>query len=420
VSILIKKVQLNFKTVDILIKGNRIVKIAENIEGKVDQEIDGKNKAALPTFHNVHTHAAMTLLRGYADDLPLHTWLEQYIWPFEQKLTFEDVYIGSKLACLEMIKSGTTFFCDMYWHPLATKQAVEEMGIRAALSTVFVDFNDNKKAKHFKERTERFFAENQDSERVFFILGPHAIYTVSRESLLWLKDFAQARDLFIHIHLAETKKELEDCRKTYGLTPVRYLDSLGFLGPKVVVAHSIWVDEEEMEILARREVKVVHVPSSNIKLASGLFPYAPMKEKGVFLSLGTDGCASNNNLDMFEEMMVASFNAKIYAQSPSSLPAEEAFALATKQGAWAFGLDSGEIKEGKLADLMLVNLNHYLLVPNHNLISNLVYSANPACLDTVICDGKVLMEKGKVEGEEDIIEEARECVQRILERVRKG
>lgn len=416
--ILLKKVKLGEKQVDILIKANKIAKIADKIESQEDKIIDAKDKAVLPSFLNLHTHAAMTLLRGYSDDLPLYPWL-QNIWPFEQKLTFEDVYIGSKLACLEMIKSGTTFFCDMYWHHLATKKAVEEMGIRAALSVAFLDFNDSKKAKHFKQRTEEFFDQNQDSERVFFILGPHAIYTVSKNSLLWLKEFAHSKDLFIHIHLAETQKEVEDCIQAHGTTPVRYLDSLGFLGPKVVAAHSIWIDEEEMDILAAREVKVVHVPSSNIKLASGLFPFAKMKAHKVNIALGTDGCASNNNLDMLEEMMIASFNAKIYSKDPSSLTAEEAFAMATKKGAEVFNLKIGEVKEGNLADLILLDLNNPLLVPNHNLISNVVYSANSSCVDTVICNGKILMEKGKVEGEEQIVAEAKECVQKILERLGK-
>ncbi len=413
-SILIKNVYLESNKVDVYIRGNRFEKIGQNLKEQADVIIDGTDRAILPSFVNGHTHAAMTLLRGYADDLELHTWLTRHIWPFEQTLTSEDVYLGTKLACLEMIKSGTTFFSDMYWYMDGTLQAVQEMGLRAALSSVFIDFNDPKKAKKFRKRTREFFANHTNTERIIFTLGPHAIYTVSRESLTWLKEFAREKDLLIHIHVAETRKEVEDCIKEHGLTPVRYLDKIGFLGPNIISCHNIWVDEEEMDILAQNEVKIVHNPISNMKLASGIFPYAKLKERGLIIGLGTDGCASNNNLDMFEEMKVASLLAKISSDDPTNFTAKEAFDCATVNGARIFGLDMGEIAPGKLADCILVDLNHPQLVPNHNLISNIVYAASGDCVVTTICNGKILMQDRVVPGEKELVAEVKDRIREKL------
>ncbi|MBT8762671.1 amidohydrolase [Desulfohalobiaceae bacterium Ax17] len=415
-TILIKNILLDDKQVDIYIRQNRFEKIGTNLNEQADVLIDGQDKAILPSFINSHTHAAMTLLRGYADDLELHTWLTKYIWPFEQNLTQEDVYLGTKLACLEMIKSGTTFFSDMYWYMPGTLQAVEDMGLRAALSSVFIDFNDPKKAKKFRKRTREFFAEHTDTERIIFTLGPHAIYTVSKESLIWLKEFAQEKNLLIHIHIAETKKEVDDCLNEHGLTPVRYLEKIGFLGPNIISCHNIWVDEEEMDILAKHEVKIVHNPVSNMKLCSGIFPYAKLKERDLCIGLGTDGCASNNNLDMLEEMKVATLLAKISSNDPTNFTAKEAFDCATINGAKIFGLDIGEIAPGKLADCILVDLNHPQLVPNHNLISNMVYAASGECVHTTICNGQILMHDRQVPGEKELIAEVKD---RISKKLRK-
>ena len=416
-SILIKGVRLEQEQVDVFIEDSWIKAVGPNLNFSAQKIIDGQNKAICPSLANVHTHAAMTLLRGYADDLELHTWLNDYIWPFEQKLGFKDIYIGTKLACLEMIKTGTTFFCDMYWHPLAARQAVEEMGIRAAISSVFVDFGSASKAKEFKRKIEEFFAQNQNGELVQFVLGPHAIYTVSKESLIWLKEFALANDLLIHIHLAETQKEVEDCQKEHGLTPVRYLDSLGFFEAKVLAAHVVWVDEEELEILQKQQVKIAHVPVSNLKLASGIAPVDRFVQKQMNLGLGTDGCASNNNLNLFEEIKLAALLAKVRAKDPALLKAKEAFDLAARNGFDFFGIKAGEIMPGFKADLLLVDLLDLSMLPDHDFYSNLVYASQGRCIDTVICNGKVLMENKKVPGEEDILAQAKMCVSEILKRI---
>jgi len=418
VSILIKEVFLNEEIVDVYIENGVFKKIGKSLNVEADQVISGKDRAIIPSFFNVHTHAAMTLLRGYADDMDLHTWLNNHIWPFERKLTPDDVYIGTKLACLEMIKTGTTFFCDMYWHVEAIAQAVDEMGIRAAISSAYVDFEDPKKGEYFQKKNREFFySPPKVSSRVMFIMGPHAIYTVSKASLEWIRDFAQDMGLFVNIHVAETKKEMEDCKKIRGTTPVKYLDDIGFLNERCILAHVIWVDEEEIEILKNRNVKIAHVPTSNIKLASGSFKFDEFINKGLIVGIGTDGCASNNNLDMLEEMKIAALRAKMASNSPTSGKSDDIFRCATKNGAMIFGIDAGEIKEGKVADCVLVDLNHPQMVPCHNLISNLVYAANGDVVTTTICNGKILMHDRYVKGEEEIIKRAKKQVKSILDRL---
>ena len=414
-SILIKNVFHNNEEKDILIEGNKISKIADNIQVETEQKIDGKNMVALPPFINAHTHAAMTLMRGYADDLLLDDWLQNKIWPFEAKITENDVFWGTKLACLEMIKSGTTFFNDMYWHYHGTARAVEEMGIRAAVSAVFIDGFDKQKAKEQIRLNEQLFHETKKySERINFALGPHAIYTVSEESLIWAKEFSDENNIMIHIHISETENEVDDCIQKHGKRPIEYLDDIGFLSSNILAAHVIWVNAREMQILKENNVKIAHNPTSNMKLCSGIFPFKELKKYDLSIALGTDGCASNNNLDMLEEMKIAALLQKIKNDDSTIMSANEAYKMATIDGAEIFNLDCGEIKEGALADFILVNLNDVNLVPNHNLISNLVYSANRSCIDTVICDGKILMQKGEVEGEEEIIAKVSEVVKNLM------
>jgi len=417
-SILIKNVLLGGRARNIYIEGNEIEAISEASKEQVAEfVIDGTDKAAIPGLFNAHTHAAMTLLRGYADDMPLQEWLETKIWPVEGKLTEDDVYWGTKLACLEMIKSGTTFFNDMYWHWRGSAKAVAECGIRAALSAVFIDGFDEEKAKEQIIRNEALYKESKElPERIIFALGPHAIYTVSESSLCWVRDFAEKHDLLVHVHLSETKTEVEDCIKRYGMRPVEYLNELDFLCPRTIACHCTHLSRDEMELLKKHNVKIVHNPTSNMKLAAGRKQYEELKRLGLYanIALGTDGCASNNNLDMFEEMKIASLLHKVYSGDPTSMPAKEAFGLATGNAARMFRINAGEIAEGKLADVVLLDLKNVNLVPNHNLISNIVYSANGSCVDTVICDGEILMEERKVKGEEEIKEKAQEVAYEIV------
>jgi 5-methylthioadenosine/S-adenosylhomocysteine deaminase len=413
-SVLIKKVRLNGEVVDVLIRGNRFDSIGTDVDSSADVVIDGSGKAILPSFHNAHTHASMTLLRGYADDMDLHTWLSDHIWPFEARLTEDDIYWGARLACLEMIRSGTTFFADMYWHWKGTARAVTEMGMRAALSAAFFDFDDPVRAEAMKRQVMDLHAASADyPDRIQFILGPHAIYTVSSDSLRWIGEYANRHGLLVHLHLSETPKEVDDCLVKYGKRPVEYLHELGLLAPNLILVHAVWMTAEEMALLARHGVQVVHCPVSNMKLCSGRFDYAAMKASGVPVALGTDGCSSNNNLDMMEEMKIASLLAKVTSMDPTALPAQDALDAATVVGARMYGLDSGRIATGKLADCILVDLDNVRMVPGHHLVSNLVYSANSSCVDTTICDGRVLMLGGRVEGEEEILAQVRATLARL-------
>ncbi len=417
-SICIRNVSLNGQHTDVFIEHNRINRIGKRLPVAADIEIDGARKALIPGFVNTHTHAAMTLFRGYGDDMPLMAWLEQKIWPAEAKLTKNDVYWGTKLACLEMIKSGTTTFVDMYHSFSGTAEAVEEMGIRALLSGVCFDHFDPELRARSKAYNQRLIQEmDQYSDRISYAIGPHAIYTVSGELLQWIHQFSIDNDCMIHMHLAETEQEVRDCVERFGTTPVRYLHKLGILSPRLIAAHVIYVDDEEIDLLASYGVKVVHNPASNMKLGSGIqFKFTEMQKAGITVGLGTDGCSSSNNLDMVEAMKLASLLGKGWRKDPEVLPVSTILEAATYNGAQIARIPAGEVREGALADLCLVDLNIPAFTPNHNFESNLVYAANGSCIDTVICDGKILMQNKKVPGEEEILAQASAVAADLLAR----
>lgn len=406
-TILIKGAQLNGTTTDIYIEGKYIKRIGKDLVLPADQIIQAQKKAVIPGLINGHTHAAMTLFRGYGDDMPLMPWLEQKIWPNEAKLTREDVYWGAKLACLEMIKTGTTTFFDMYHKWGATADAVQEMGIRGVLSGVCFDHFEEEQAEKCKKHNLKLVKEADEySDRIRYAIGPHAIYTVSGQLLQWINEFSRERNVLIHLHLSETEGEVENSIRQFGLSPVRYLYKLGVLSPRLIIAHGIYVDDDEIRMLADHGVKVVHNPASNMKLASGIhFKFKEMKEAGIIVGIGTDGCSSSNNLDMIEAMKLASLLGKSWRKDPEVLAADEVLRAATAEGAVICDLKTGRIEEGFLADLCLVDLNIPAFTPNFNFVSNLVYAANGNCIDTVICNGKILMQNKKVAGEEEIMEQ---------------
>ena len=417
-SILIKNVLHQDKLTDVLIEGNRIARIASGIATPAGAEVlDGTDKAIIPGFINTHTHASMTLFRGYGDDLPLMTWLEDYIWPVEAQMTAHDVYVGARLACLEMLRSGTTCFLDMYMHPLETAKAVEEMGLRAHLSYTLFDQGNAERAELDRKRSYEYFDRFKEfSDRITFTLGPHAIYTVSGEQLQFCHQFAVEHNVKIHLHLSETKGEIDECVRQHGLTPVRYLGKLGILSEHLVLAHVVWIDDEEMDLLAKHNVSVVHNPASNLKLASGYaFKYEEMKRRGIRIGIGTDGCSSSNNLDMVVAMKLASFLGKGWRFDSTACKADDIFASATSVGADILGIPAGRVEEGTLADVCLVDLNTPELVPLNSLTSNLVYATSgSSCVDTVIVDGRILMRDKYVPGQEAIIAEAREVARRLF------
>jgi 5-methylthioadenosine/S-adenosylhomocysteine deaminase len=413
-TILIKKAILGKERKNIYIEENRIVEVG-GPDVEAEYVIDGEGLAALPGFVNTHTHSAMTLFRGYADDIELKSWLKDHIWPAEAKMNEEAVYWGSKLACLEMIKSGTTCFSDMYWHINGTARAAYEMGLRAVLAPVFIDKFESKNPGEETREFQKKISEYEKCERITLALGPHAIYTVTEDSLIWFAEYAKRKEMTIHTHLAETQDEVIECRREFGKSPVEYLSDIGFLGDNVIVAHSIWVSESDAVILGEKGVKVAHCPTSNMKLASGAFDFQMLRRNGVSISLGTDGCGSNNNLDMFESMKIAALLQKHAFRDTTRLTAYEAYDMATVQGASALGIDCGKIEEGLLADIALIDMRTPALCPSHNQTSDIVYSANGDCVDTLICDGKILMRGRCVEGEEEIIECSKKAAQKLFE-----
>jgi len=386
-SILIKNILLDNKKTNILIVDGKF-RCLDACDGtEAETILEGEGKAILPSLYNTHTHSAMTIMRGYADDMALDKWLNDYIWPFEGKMTEEDFVRGNEIAAREMVESGTVFFNDMYFGIQESIDAVEKWGMRAAIGSVIMD-------NHPKAVTDQVIDllkswKDPTGGRIQFTMAPHAIYTVCAKRFKEVTELARNLGLRIHTHLAETTLEVENCLREHGMTPVKYLDSLGVLGPDVILAHCVHVTEEDADILAERQVFISHCPCSNMKLGSGVFPYERLIKAGCNITLGTDGASSGNNLDLREAMKFAALLAKTGGNT-ELLPAEQIFKWATVDGARAFGIDGGEIKEGKVADCILIDLNNVRMHPCYNLISNFVYSADSSCISKVICDGKVI------------------------------
>ena len=413
-TILIKNIYCENKRKDVFIKDGKIDKIGDSLDFNADRIIDGKNKAIIPGFYNMHTHAAMSLLRGYKDDVKLFDWLNA-IWEIEDHLEEEDMYWGTKLACLEMIKSGTTCFLDQYWMINTSAQAIKEMGMRACLSYTFMDAGNKEKAEFNRKTCEKAFEDSKKwDSRIQFAVGTHSIYTVCEENLKFTHDFARANNILEHIHVAETEVEYNESIKKYGLSPVQYLDSLGALSDSVVAAHCVWLNEKDIKLLGERGVTVTHNPNSNLKLGSGYrFLYNELKAAGANVTIGTDGCGSSNNLDLLEAMKTASLLQKGWRGDATALPINEILNIGTVNGAKALHLNGGKIEEGALADLCIIDLNSSRFVPNYNFESNLIYSANSSCIETVICDGKIIMEDRQVPGEQEIIDNSRRVVDKL-------
>ncbi|MCF7913270.1 MAG: amidohydrolase [Candidatus Cloacimonetes bacterium] len=412
--ILIKGVLLDSVIQDILIEGNLITQTGSNLRAENAKIIDGGNKAALPAFYNMHTHSAMEILRGYADDMALMPWLQDKIWPVEGKMTEEDVYWGTKFACLEMIKSGTVLANDMYWHWHGEARAAQEMGIRMINGFTVLDLLDDSRLPQIQAEVEKVYEASQNyGELVELSLAPHAIYTVSEKTLIWTADYARNHGLRLHIHVAETEHEFLECQKKHGLTPIEYLDKIGILGEDVIAAHMIWLSEHDFELVKKHNLTVVHCPVSNMKLSSGIFKYQEYQKRDIPVCVATDGCSSNNNLDLFEEMKFAALLPKIAGGNPEIAPAAEIYKTTTINPARALGLAAGEVKAGNLADIILIDLENLNLIPQHNLSSNLVYSAHADCVSTTICNGKVLMEERKIPDEKVIVRNFRRVVQAL-------
>ena len=361
-------------------------------------QIDGSGKLAAAGMVNAHTHIAMCLLRSYADDMALMDWLQNKVWPAEAQLKKGDYYAGTQLGILEMLKSGTTAFADMYFFMEETAQAVSETGIRASLSRGLMGDKYDKNDNRLQENVQLFKDWNgKEDGRITVMLGPHAPYTCSTEYLKLLSETAGELGCEMHMHLAETEHEVKECVKNYGATPIKYADSLGILDRGCLIAHGVWVTEEEMEIMAAKKARVAHNPQSNLKLASGIAPVEKMLAKGITVGLGTDGATSNNNLDMLEETRLTAMLHKSVTLDPLCIPAAAAWDMATYQGAKCLGYDNlGKLEKGWLADIVLYDMYKPCWYPRNDRMSLLVYAANASDADTAIINGKVVMEKGEV------------------------
>ena len=410
---------------DVGIKDGKISRIEPSIEAEARHTILAEGRIALPSFANMHTHVPMSLLRGLGADLPLMDWLQKVIWPLEGEFVSpEFVRAGAELGILEMIRSGTTLFMDMYFFEEVVGEVAESAGIRAGLGFGILDF-PTKVAKTPEEylRKAKHFAEGlKGHDLVFPVICPHAPYTCSPDTLRKAKEIAEDLGLYLHIHVAETKGEVERIREEFGRTPVSHLESIGFLSDKVLCAHMVYLTDEEMDVVKERNVKVAHCPESNLKLASGIAPIPEYVRRGVHVCLGTDGSASNDNLDMIEETSTMAKLHKGATLDAKAMDARTALRIATENGFSAVGIKAGRVEEGYEADLILINPDSPHLQPLYDPIAQVVYSAKSSDIETVICKGRVLMEKGEVKtlDEERVLYEAKRWGERISGFLRKA
>jgi len=389
------------KDVYLIIKDKKIQEIGEMencpAEDGFSELIDAENNIVTPGFINTHTHSSMTLMRGYADDMPLQSWLEDKIWPFESQLSPDDIYWGTALGILEMLKSGTTVFSDMYFSMPRVAEIVEKSGIKAVLAEGLIEVNDGKEGL----QNAVDFAVNYNNtadNRIKTMIAPHAPYTCSKDYLIEISRKALESEIPLHIHLSETKQEVNDFLEKEGVSPVKYLDDINFFDNHILAAHCVHLEDGDLEILKNKNVHVAHNPVSNAKLGSGIAPVVEYLKEGVNISIGTDGVSSNNNLDMITEARMAAYLQKVKNYDPSVIDTFDLLHFITKNGAEALGLkDTGVIKKGKKADLIILNSSSFSFsFPHHNNLSNLFYSSDSRIVDTVIIDGKIIVDNGEI------------------------
>ena len=421
-SILLRDVTLGDERKDILIGQGRIRKIGPvgscadwEMAGDLDI-MDCSGMVAIPGLINMHTHSPMSLMRGIGEDMLFPAWLDK-IWKVEEHLDHDFVYWATKVSCLEMIRTGTTTFNDQYWFFDSSVKAAREMGMRIATGYDVMDKDSREEAARQKDqclaKSEAFLHAGDPGH--IYELAFHAIYSVSEEMIVWTNELSARYDVPLHIHLSETRKEVEDCKVQHGgLTPVEYLDRLGVLSPRLLAAHTLWLSPHDIELLAARGVHCIHNINSNTKLSSGYrFLYDEMRDAGINLCLGTDGCASSNNLDMLEAMKNAALFQKAWREDPSALPLPELLDMTTRNGAKALRLDAGRIEEGVVADIVLVDTDNTFFLSPGPFLANFIYSAHSDCIDSVICDGRFLMRHREIPGEREIITEARKVLAKI-------
>jgi 5-methylthioadenosine/S-adenosylhomocysteine deaminase len=375
-----------------------------------EETLDAAGAILVPPLVNGHTHAAMTLFRGSGGDLPLMPWLEERIWPVEARLDAEDVYWGARLACLEMVRSGTTRFWDMYWHPEATARAVADAGVRAAIGAPFFDKGRDAAAMR-AEAVEHLDELTAFGGKVTAALAPHSIYMVSEESLRFIGDLSAERDVPVQIHLSETKPEVDDCIGEHGSRPAAYLDALGLLTERTLLAHGVWLDDEELDLIAARGATVVSNPAANMKLAVGkVFDYPSARAAGVGVGLGTDGAGSNDSLDLLADLKLFALGQRHAAADATAISVGDAWAIAT--GAKAPLLGATPLEVGAPADFLLLDPTAPELAIG-DLTADLVYAADRAAVDTVVVAGRVLMRGGEQPERAEVVQKARERAARL-------
>ncbi len=398
------------------IKDGRLQKVAPGDPPSLSARtvIDGQGCLVMPGLVNSHIHAPMSLFRGLADDLPLKTWFEDHIFPAEGKWVGEEfVYWGTLLACAEMIRAGTTTFADGYFFEEQVARAARESGMRGLLAQGTLNFQtpDSPSPEAGLKRIRNFIETWAGSATLRPALFAHSLYTCSAELLTRCRDLATECRVPWVIHLSETRDEVEVVSRKYGRKPVDHLENLGLLSSNLIACHCVWLTEGEMDLLAKRGVRVVHNPESNMKLASGVAPIPDLLKRGVPVGLGTDGCASNNNLDLFQEMDFAAKLHKVHRLDPTVMPAETVLEMATSGGARVLGMEAeiGSLAVGKKADVIVVDLNRPHLQPIYNVVSHLVYAATGADVRDVIIDGKIVMQNRRLLTlkEDEILAEAR-------------
>lgn len=421
-TILLKNISYNNKTLDILIEDGIIKSLSPSGKSPLSEDaakktevLDCTGKHAFPGFINMHTHAAMSLMRGMEEDVVFQEWIKN-IWRIEEAVDYDFVYWGTKAAVLEMIKTGTTTFNDQYWYSSAARKAALELGIRPVISYVVLDKNSEEESARQKEQCLRMYEEAKGlDDRSLFQVAFHAIYSVSEEMMLWTSGFAKKHGLSLHIHLSETQKEVGDCKKAHGgLSPVEYLDRLGILDERTIAAHTLWLSDNDVRILGERKVNCVHNINSNTKLSSGYrFRYDDLRDAGANVCIGTDGCASSNNLDMLEAMKTSALFQKAWREDPKAMPIEELAAIATLNGAKALRLNTGKIEEGAEADILIVDTENTFFLSPGSFLANFIYSAHSDSIDSVIAGGRFVMKNRVVNEEKEIIKNARKVLEKI-------
>jgi 5-methylthioadenosine/S-adenosylhomocysteine deaminase len=412
----------------IVISDSTISYVGKNRKDSITakKDLDAQGGLILPGLINSHTHAAMSLFRGLADDLPLMEWLQNYIFPVESKMDADFVRVGTFLACAEMILSGTTTFCDMYLFEEEVARAAKEAGMRAVVGEVIYDFpspNYGALEKGFIY-TEALIERWEKDPLINIAVEPHSLFTCGEELLRKANDLALTKGVPLILHLAETKEEVHEIEKKYRKRPVQHLKDLGLLGSHLIVDHCVHINKPEIELLAENNVSIVHNPESNMKLASGIAPIPDMIVKGITVGLGTDGCASNNNLDLFGEMDMAAKLHKVHKLDPTVMNAQTLVHMATINGAKVLGLEkiTGSLEVGKRADLIVIDTHKPHLVPMYNPYSHLVYAVSGNDVKHSIIDGKIVMEERRLLtlDLEDIIEQSQEKSYRVKEWVKMG